>query len=676
MILHLDFETASDLDLRKVGAYRYAMHPETRIICMAWRWGCSRQPVQHWKWGDGHAIIDLLAATVMQHMHTGNFQFMAHNAEFEWNIWNYVLNRQFTQDVIVPAGFMECTAARARYWGLPGKLETLSEALDLTHKKDDEGHRLMMRMNKPRNKWYGTWWHEDDPDKLQRLVEYCIRDVEAEEEVAMRLPPIPKQEQELYVEQLNMNMLGVKCDIDLVERNIEALEAAQADLDIKLSEYTEGAVCKVGQIARLKQWFLDQGVEVDNCAAAEMTRVRKDKTLGKTPRLVAAIRERAGKSSVKKYQKMLNLTGGGSDRLQGLVEYYGAGRTGRYAGRHVQPQNLPRPVLNKNSIELARADIKRGHSFKDTAERVNISVHQLSSDLIRSALVPRDNYAMLVGDYAQIEARVLAWLAGATGALQVFRQGQDIYTYAANQQGSDDRQFGKVLVLACGYGMGWKRFRETAESYGVKLTAQEASEAVDAWRANNLFICKFWYELEECCHDMLTARGKDERRNIRRRMKRKHTWAKHIDIKVTQRKLGAPCLHIELPSGRLLTYYDAVVEKPGGPRDKFPGQRRRNFIVYRGLNIAKQWVDEHTYGGKLVENVTQAVARDVMAEALLRLRYDKNCRPLLTVHDELVCEAQSGFTVDDLGCVMEVVPLWATGLPVEAEVEWMPFYGK
>jgi DNA polymerase len=649
--VYLDFETTSAADLRRVGVYTYADHRSTRIICARWRW--KDDPVLNgWRWSEDPVVLqDLFRPNMIVH---------AHNAEFEWVIWNTLL----TKMARVPAldiSQMRCSMARSLYWGLPASLDKVTQALDLPIKKDMDGHRLMMRMARPRSSQKsllgGTvykWWHEDDPAKVQRLYDYCGTDVDAEVEVCNVVPDLPDDEQTLWQINCLMNQRGVYLDKPMAERMVTEYEAEQDRLAEIMDRRTGGVVKTINSVVPLKQWFHDHGVEVPDCSRATMETVKSNEDLPKETRVIAAVRLQAAKSSTKKYKTMLDVAGSGN-KLRGLTAYYGAGRTGRYAGRLVQHQNLPRPDLDSDLLDSARNGFVSGQALVDVAKSFKTTPLNLASDLIRTALVPEPGNMFVIGDFSQIEARVLAWLAGQDDILKVFEAGDDVYTHTAAKLGSTSRTLGKVLTLACGYQMGAGRFQETAETYGLHLSAVEAEQAVSGWRNTNAKIVGFWYGMDRQVLAWLSGGDKDMINDLMLRTY-KLTFRGNRDV-----------FAISLPSGRRLIYRNLHQDRATGA------------LVFDGVRQPSgTWGQIETYGGKLVENVTQAVARDVMAVALRRVWASRSAIPVLTVHDELVCEVADDHAGAEvaLRLIMTNRPTWAQGLPIACDVFTSEYYRK
>ncbi len=635
-VLHIDFETASTVDLRRTGAHIYAGHGDTKVLCMAYAFGDD--PVSVWR--PAHPFPQQVINWVRNGGPVAGW-----NVAFEHVIWNTVLRRMLGTSVIpyLDIEQLEDTMAQAAYWGLPLSLDMAANALRTKNRKDKAGHALMLRMCRPRAVQQGTplWWHETDEAKYQALVDYCMVDVKVEREIASLLPPLPPDERRTWRMDREINDHGVCVDLNLVERLSAIVDEEKRRLTARLRVVTDGAVTSVSNPGLLQLWLRGQGVETD---------LRKDTLAALIPTLpdgkvrdALMIRAEAAKASTAKLRVLreaTNIYG----IMRGMLQYYGANRTGRWAGRLFQPQNLPRPSI-KNPLAAVKV-IEAGGDAEALDTLFPVAPMSVVSSVLRSCLIASPNCLLFSADLSQIEARVIAWLAGQRDILDVFRRGEDIYVYAANKVGSNDRQYGKVQVLALGFGMGPPKFQTTAGTYGIRLSLREAEEGVYAWRQNNEHIVKFWY----ACQEAATAIADGEAR----------VQVGHVTFFRVKNHMA-----IQLPSKRTLFYRNIRVE---------PQANGRDAVTYDGVNqYTKQYGACRTYGGKLAENITQAVARDVMRDAMLAF-HDTNAlsgeRLVLSVHDEAIGEAPDHLAEDALArllTLMRTPPSWAPGLPVNAE---------
>ena len=620
--LHLDFETASTADLKKIGAAAYAAHPDTRIICMAWAF--DDEPVTSWAQGM------VIPQRIIEHVAAGG-TVSGWSLQFEYHIWNSI----FLIPRLMP-GQLDDTQARAAYYGLPLALEDAGAVLNLPIQKDKAGHTLMLRMARPRAVNPLRWWHVEDLNKFKDLLAYCRRDVEAERAIDKVLDPLPDTEREIWLEDFNANAGGIAVDLNLVKRLDRLAKDHAGIINTELSLITGRKVPTVNNTKSMLGFLRGVGTDLDDLQK-ETVKTALAGRLGPLSRRVLELRQEAAKTSVAKLPAVWAAAPDGV--LRGLLAYYGASRTGRWAGRLVQPQNLPRGVLKEGEVNQALAVVEAGATPDDLELLFGKPALDIVSTLIRSCLVARQGKRLVVADFSQIEARIIAWLAGQDDMLRVFEQDQDVYTHTAARIGSSSRQLGKVLVLACGFGQGHVKFRETAKGYGLDLTLEQCQDAVTKWRAANSKIVQLWWDYERLAKSIASSGGA-------------LLSAGNVGKVVFTRRKST--MVINLPSGRELFYHGIDMED--------------GELVYRGVHpTTKQWGPINTYGAKLAENITQAVARDVMCQTLLTKSNELDL--LLTVHDELVCEAdfdRAPACIDDLLAGMRTPPPWAADLPVAA----------
>lgn len=659
-VLSIDFETASVLDLRKTGVYPYARHPETRVLCMAYAWDEADPLV--WRWHDPFPqdVLDYVARG-------GDTR--AWNAGFEYQIWNNTLLRQIGMNPDNNVNSMSLlqlhdTMADAAYYGLPLSLDQAAEAAHTGHKKDKEGHALMMRMNKPRSKDKQgnptAWWHEDDPEKFNRLCEYCAQDVRVERDVKRAIgQDLPPKEREMWLLDQRINGRGVALDVPLIEQMQGVAEDAKAAINAELAQATGGAVKSVGSNAAMLAYVNERGFQTDNLRADTVAGALEAPTTPALVRRVLELRAAGSKTSVAKLPSMLACSALDDQLIQcvrGMLQFYGAFRTGRWAGRLIQPQNMPRPSMKPDAILRAIDAIMAGADAATLELLFGIPAMEILSSLLRSVLVARKGRKLVVFDFSQIEARVLPWLAGEEKKLQIFRTGQDVYKYSASdifsipvaQIDGDQRQIGKVGELALGFGGGKGAFQTMAQNYGVSVTDKRAEEIKVAWRAANPKVVQLWWDLDAAfkaaCADTTG------------------TFIQQVGQWLRVGRWGAHVV-IVLPSGRGLFYRDAKLEAN-------PDDPSRLDATYMGLNqYTRKWERLRTYGGKLAENVTQATARDCMADVMLAAD-NQGIETLLTVHDELITEADDAraqWQSDTLEQLMSTPPKWAPGLPVAGD---------
>lgn len=651
-----DFETASRASLPRVGAHKYARHESTRILCFAYAIG-EDDPVV-WYPTLQPAPADLIEAALDPEL-----EFHAWNAPFEFNIWNACGVRRGLPPL--PIDVFHCTMAKALVWGAPPKLEQAAIVLKTNAEKDKEGAALMRKMMKPRPHKDGStsWWHEDEPELLWRLGEYCAQDVRAERSIGRRLRPMPPEERRLWLIDQRMNQRGLKVDVDAVQKMQTVVDGEMIRIGGGLASLTNSHITSPTQTARLLAYLKDEGVSIDSLDKRVLPLVLKDDLLDRH-REILTLYGQGAKSSTAKLRSMMSYLDD-DGRIRGLTQYGGAMRTLRWAGRGPQIQNYPRP---SKAIDARAAldDIIWGVDAA-TIDFAHGNPMDVISQCLRGAYVPAKGRAFAVCDYSGIEARVVAWLAGQEDALDVFRLGLDIYKKAASDVGSTSRDLGKLLVLSCGFGAGPRRVRIIAQNppYFIELSPEDAVRNVYGWRSANHHIRSLWYDVDDLARMVIKGRVSD-----------RWTWtrSKRIAFRMATDERLAGAMLMKLPSGRVIVYRNALVEElindPDGAADV------EEVIRYDGFDWTKKWTRIRTWGGKLVENATQATARDLLADAILQLDDDDL---LTTIHDEIIAEPlqeRADARLAEMKAVMAVPPPWALGLPLKAEGEVMTRYGK
>jgi DNA polymerase bacteriophage-type len=653
--LSIDFETASTADLKRVGAKAYSLDPNTQVLCMAYSFD-GGQTVAIWRIGTPfpqHVLDHVANAGLVR----------AWNASFEWHIWNNTLLHQISALAggnVLMLSQLRDTMAEAAYWGLPLSLDQAGPAAGIPITKDKAGHALMMRMCKPRAHdvtGHPIWWHKTDPQKFDQLCDYCKQDVRVEAAIAKTLHPVPQQERDLWALDQRINNRGVGLDVDLIHKLKVLAEEAAKRANQQLYWLTKGLVKTVTSAGAMLSYLRAHGYPYADLKRETVEKRLDEPDCGVHEREILELRNDVAKTSAAKLNSMLAAARHdahtGADTVFGMLQYYGASRTGRWAGRLIQMQNMPRGVIK--NVPAAIAMIKAGADI-DQIEALFGPAMGVVSSCLRGCIVARPKKTLVAADFAQIEARVNPWLAGQQDLLDVFASGQDVYVYTANKNGSDSRQLGKVLVLACGFGMSGPKFQSTAEGYGLHLTEQQAKDAVKEWRANNAKIVQFWWDCDTAAKHVINHPSQ------------------HVDLSGGKIRFGmlGPHMVIRLPSGRHLVYRDARIELDDNGREQ---------ITYMGVDqYTRKWTRLKTYGGKLVENIVQAVARDLMADAMTRASNNiLDADTILTVHDELIMETNTlngNNVLGDIRVIMTSPPAWATGCPMGVD-GWMgPRYKK
>ena len=627
----IDFETYCDISVKDVGAWRYAMDPSCEVLCLAYSldWG----PTKIWRQGDPEPVdlLDAIEDGALVH---------AWNAVFEYAVWNYVQ----THWPRLRRSQMRCTMALAAFHSLPLGLEKAGLAVGAKILKDKEGTRLLKKFSQPRkptkNNPSTRIRPEDDPEDFKKLCDYCVTDVDAEIAIMDKLPlkELPGIEQEVYELDLKINERGVKIDRDAAEAIIRAASQISEMLEEEVGRIIAPGI-KSSQRAEVMKWAsTEYGYVLENYQADYIRSVIKEPDVPAPVKRVLEIREALGKTSVTKYGKMIECACP-DDRVRGSIQYYGAQRTGRFAGRLIQVHNLPRGTVKK--IEEI-AHYVASMSAEDFLTLFDKPMEAFSS-LIRSMIVAPEGKVFYAADFSNIEGRVLAWMAGQDDVVAQFGSGDDLYKHMASaifgvpyHMIDDDQRFvGKQAVLGCGYGMGGQKFLDTCIGYGRDIGFKLAKQAVTTYRKKNHMIVKFWYAVEEAAMNAIRQPGTVFKvRSVSYLVRDGYLWCK-------------------LPSGRTLAYMTPRLED--------------GKISYMGVDqTTSQWGRQHTYGGKLVENIVQAASRDILVESMLRAE-DEGYQVVMTVHDEVVSLSDAPHAaVDHFVQTLCVVPPWARGCPIAA----------
>ena len=642
-ILEADIESFSDVDLIKCGVYAYADSPAFEILLFAYSFD-----------GGETQIIDLaqgekLPAEVEEAIFDVSVTKTAYNANFE----RTCLSKHFGR--YIPPESWHCSAVQAAMLALPRSLEDVGRVLGLDEQKMKEGKELIRYFCVPCKPTKANGGRTRNlpchaPEKWELFKTYCKRDVDVEKSIRRKLHnfPIPESEMELYRLDQRINDRGVLVDMGLVEQAI-ACERLHKEVVTKRA-YELTGLENPNSVAQLKGWLGDKGMEAESLskkAVAEMIA----ETDGEVEELLR-LRLLMAKTSVKKYEAMERSVCS-DGRVHGLLQFYGANRTGRFAGRLVQIQNLPQNHLP--DLELARELVKQ-RRFEDI-ELLYDSTPNVLSELIRTAFIPKPGCRFVVADFSAIEARVLAWLSGEQWRLDVFTSHGKIYEASASSmfhvpmeeitKGSPLRQKGKLAELGLGFG-GASGALISMGALDMGLTEDELPPLVAAWRKANPHITQFWWDVDAAAIKAVTEKQKTKVGKI-----------------IFEYKSGI--LFITLPSGRKLSYV-----KPRMAVNRFG----RDGLTYEGISENKKWSRIETYGPKLVENIVQGTARDLLAEAMLRV--EKKGYPIVMhCHDEIIAEVpEDSGSVDEMCEIMAVQPKWAEGLPLRADGFECRFYKK
>ena len=657
----IDIETYSEVDIKTCGLYRYATDPSFEILLIAWATddGSGFGETQCCDLTSG----DPFPTELLEAFQSGTVRLIAHNASFERVCFSVHLQRHFPGQYLQPGAFLSpdnwlCTMVMAGSLTLPLALKDVGEVLKTAQQKDKEGERLIKLFSMPckptKSNGYRTRnLPQHYPTDWAKFKGYCIQDVNTEIDIYKRLKRFPMPDREWHHYRVNerVNDRGVKIDTELVQQAIAC--------DLMLSEamtkkaYELTGLENPNSVSQLKSWLDERGIPMDSLGkkdVAQMIGELDRNGVDEEAMDMLKLRLQMAKSSVKKYQAAERCVCP-DGRARGLFQFYGASRTGRYSGRNIQLQNLPQNHIS--TLEQARDLVKLG--CFDMVESIYGNTPDVLSQLIRTMLVPKEGCEFIVADFSAIEARVLAWEAEEQWVLDAFENGEDLYCATASQMfhvpvvkhgvNGELRQKGKIATLACGYG-GSSGALISMGALQMGLKEEELPEIIDSWREANPKIVQYWWDVEKAA---MTAYKTGERSEIGK----------------IAFEFWSGTLWMVLPSGRRLAYIK--------PRTQ-PNRFGRMSLTYEGVGQNHKWSRQETYSGRLVENATQAIARDILAEAMARME-DYGLSIVGHVHDEVIIEAPIGkYTVDEVCKLMAIKPDWCEGLPLSAAGYLAPSY--
>lgn len=656
--LSIDLETFSGVDLKKCGAYKYAESPDFEILLFGVSVNGGEVTVYDLASGD------TVPEEIIRALSDDSVIKWAYNASFErvcLSVWlrrnypqhfsSYSIEEDTVRNYLDPSSW-RCSLVWGAYMGLPLSLEGIGKVLKLENQKMAEGKALIRYFCvpcKPTKANGGRTRNlpEHDPVKWSTFIAYNKRDVETEMAIQQKLSkfPVPDFLWEEYHLDQEINDRGIQLDMELVEQAIAIDERSREELSAKMRQLT--ALENPNSVQQMKEWLTKHGLEVDSLDKKAVKELLKTAP----PELaeVLELRRQLAKSSVKKYQAMQNAVCA-DGRARGMFQFYGANRSGRWAGRLIQLQNLPQNHMAH--LEDARSLVRSGdYALLST---LYDSVPEVLSELIRTAFVPRDGYKFIVSDFSAIEARVLSFLAGESWRLKVFAENGDIYCASASAmfhvpvekhgQNAHLRQKGKIAELALGYG-GSVGALKSMGALEMGLAEEELQPLVDAWRTSNPNIVQLWWDVDNAVKTTVRQRLDTETHGIRFRYR-------------------SGMLFIVLPSGRQLCYV-----KPKMGTNKFGG----DSVTYEGVDSTKKWERIESYGPKFVENIVQAISRDILMYAIRTLSH---CFIVGHVHDELIIECSMGVSLDAVCEQMGRTPPWIEGLNLRADGYETMFYKK
>lgn len=642
--LSIDIETYSDQNLAKTGVYRYVESPVFEILLFSY--SVDGNPVQ---------LVDLacgeiIPADIISALEDDAVTKWAFNSNFERVCLSRYLG--YPTGEYLDSGSWKCSMVWAATMGLPLSLEGVGAVLGLEKQKLTEGKDLIKYFCQPCAPTKSNGQRTRNlpahaPDKWLAFKKYNIRDVETEMSIQARLAkyPVPDRVWDEYHIDQKINDRGVALDMELVRQAIQMDGRSRSELTRAMKDLT--ALENPNSVQQMKQWLSDNGMETDTLGKKAVAELLK--TAPPELQKVLTLRQQLAKSSVKKYQAMETAVCA-DGRAKGMFQFYGANRTGRWAGRIIQMQNLPQNHLD--DLAEARSLVRSGDY--DAVEMLYEDVPDTLSQLIRTAFVPQDGRKFIVADFSAIEARVIAWLAGETWRQEVFAEGKDIYCASASQMfgvpvekhgiNGHLRQKGKIAELALGYG-GSVGALKAMGALEMGLTEEELPPLVDAWRQANPNITELWWDVDRAAMEAVRFKHTNETHGI--------TFSCRSGM-----------LFITLPSGRQLAYV-----KPKVGTNKFGG----DCITYEGVGGTKKWERLDSYGPKFVENIVQATARDILCYAMNTLRC---CSIVMHIHDEVVIEADRRMSLQAVCDQMGRTPPWAKGLQLRADGYETDFYKK
>ena len=658
--LSIDIETYSSVSLQKSGVYRYVEAPDFEILLFGY--SIDGAPVNVIDLTSGEKIPeDILDAltddTVTKWAFNANFERIClsqHLKNLGMSLDPFHDNHPLSTEMaryLNPEGWC-CTMIWSAVMGLPLSLEGCGAVLGLEKQKLTEGKDLIKYFCQPcaptkSNGQRTRNLPRHAPDKWAAFKRYNVRDVETEMSIQQRLQKFPVPDfiwDEYHIDQ-EINDRGVAIDLPLVRQAIDMDARSRSELTEAMRQLTE--LENPNSVQQMKQFLTENGIEVDSLGKKVVAELIK--TAPPELRRVLSLRQQLAKSSIRKYQSMINAVCS-DGRARGMFQFYGANRTGRWAGRLIQLQNLPQNHLP--DLEHARAIVRSGDY--DCVEMLYEDVPDTLSQLIRTAFIPKDGCKFIVSDFSAIEARVIAWMAGESWRQEVFASGGDIYCASASQMfkvpvekhgiNGHLRQKGKIAELALGYG-GSVGALKAMGALEMGLTEDELYPLVEAWRQTNPNIVSFWWDVDRAAMEAVKFRHVADTHGI------------HFEYK-------SGMLFITLPSGRKLAYV-----KPKIGTNKFGGQ----CITYEGVGGTKKWERLETYGARLVENIVQATSRDILCYAMRTLRC---CSITMHIHDELVIEADPRMSLKAVCEQMGRTPPWAEGLQLNADGYETTFYKK
>ena len=700
-IVTIDFETRSAANLLKTGAWRYSIDSSTQVLCLAYRFD-DEEEIYLWHReikphfalpGSNFFLPESPKPTKLLKAIEEGCLVEAHNSMFERCIWSNTLLREHPDWPQIKHRQYRCSAARAAILGLPRSLENLAHVLLKGIEKDKEGHRLMLQMSKPRKpvkaekafaKELGfevvetvnkhilvngkfLWW--EDEARCKRLFAYCKQDVLVEHACSQKLPELSPYELEIFLMDQHINTHGIVLDLEYITIALKLIDTTVSRLNGQLRALTKDKVQSATSRDKVLK-FLNEDLAyfLPNLTKEVLEEELEKEDLPKEVKNIIQIRQDVCRTSNAKYKAMMLMIDLSDNRVRNTILYSGAASTGRWSGTGLQPHNFPRGSIKGDMMNLCGA-VAQFYLKPEVLEILFDNIMSLLSTTLRGAIIPPKNKDLMVADYSGIEARILLWIADDQEGLEVFRQGRDIYidmacsiyniTYkilaklVSQDKDEGKRFFGKQAILGLGYQMGKDKFYETILKYGIKNVSKDfLGNIIQIYRYEKYSkVSQLWNDTNNYAKEALQNRGKIVEQKINSKMSLK--WLSHGHF-----------LYCVLPSGRRLHYYHPKLKLMTTSWGE-----QRYCVTYMSTNaVTRKWERTHTYGGKLIENIVQAIARDLMANGMYNVYNSGIYFPVMTVHDELISEVDEG--VGSLEHYMELLcklPNWAEGLPLTAD---------
>ena len=626
--VHIDFETRSKVDIWKTGVWVYATSPSTELLCVAY--AVDDGPVSIIRCED--ILTYPLSDPFIELRTLANAKdtiFCAHSALFEQLLWRFKLQDRFNLPVL-PIKRWRCTMAKALAVGLPRSLAEAASALGTVHKKDIRGRTVMLRLCKPDTKGQFI----EDPALFKELEDYCVRDVETERDIDNLLPELSSFEQYVWFEDQLINMRGIQVDTKTFTRIQTLIASEEKRLKSEVATLSGGKLDGVSRRLAVLDYLAKRKIILPDFTKATVEAAIKSGKIPEDVLNILRIRQQLGLTSTAKY-RALEMAQCEDGRLRDTFVYHAAS-TGRWGGKLVQLQNLPKGFFSSDlGIEMIN-----GYDY-ETLLAMYPNAMELFSSCIRGMFVSAPGHDLIVADYAAIEARVLMWFCDEERAVKMFQEGKDIYVDMARKIGGNaTRQLGKQATLGCGYGIGADKFRATCATYKIEISDELAKKAVNTYRTAYPGVVKMWYAQERAAIAAVTIGAPV--------MCGRVIWGKRGDF-----------LWCRLPSGRELAYHKPEV------KTREDMQPRLSYMTTD--SVTKKYMRKDTYGGKIIENIIQGTARDILAVALLEAE-KSGYKPVMHVHDELVVEVpEKTGSVEEFEKLICRVPDWAIGCPISAE---------